>query len=68
MLIAVLIGAPVAYLINNSWLQNYTYRINLGLGILSFSSLLLLGIAFVTIGSQVFRAATAKPITHLNTE
>ncbi|MFN7116366.1 MAG: ABC transporter permease, partial [Saprospiraceae bacterium] len=68
MLIAIAIGAPAAFFINNMWLQSYTYRIHIGFNILSVSIAALLGLALLTIGSQVLKAAYANPVENLSNE
>lgn len=68
MLIAIAIGAPAAYFINNLWLQSYAYRIEIGFNILAISILALVGLALLTIGSQVFKAALTNPVENLSNE
>jgi len=68
MLIAIAIGAPAAYFINNMWLQSYAYRIQIGFSILAVSILALVGLALLTIGSQVFKAALTNPVENLSNE
>jgi putative ABC transport system permease protein len=68
MAIAILIGAPAAYFINNLWLQSYAYRIQIGVGILAMSIVALLGLALLTIGAQVWKTAVANPVESLKTE
>ena len=66
--IAVLIGLPVVYFLNNAWLETIAYRIhlnflNIGLGILF---MFLLGIGIVA--SQAFLTAQRNPIDALRSE
>jgi putative ABC transport system permease protein len=63
--ISILIGAPLSYIINNFWLQNFPNRVEFGLGTLVLGSLMLLILGLLTIGSQIFRVAKRKPVDSL---
>jgi putative ABC transport system permease protein len=52
----------------NKWLQNFAYRINIGLGAFVLSALLALLIALLTVGFQAIRAARANPVEALRYE
>ena len=66
--IANIIAWPLAYLIVNSWLQNYNYRIEQNI----FLYLLVAGsvfcFAFVMIAAQCFKVAVANPVRSLRAE
>jgi putative ABC transport system permease protein len=66
--IANIIAWPVAYFAMNYWLQNFAYRINIGLGIFILAALLALVIALLTVGYQAIKAARANPIEALRYE
>jgi ABC-type antimicrobial peptide transport system permease subunit len=67
-LIANLIGWPLAWLATSRWLNNYSYRMQQDL-VPYFSVLgVVLAAAFVFIAAQCFRAATASPVKNLRTE
>ncbi|PZP44616.1 MAG: acetylornithine deacetylase, partial [Pseudopedobacter saltans] len=66
--IACLIAFPLAYWVMHSWLQDYQYRINIYWYVYLFSGVAALGIAFLTIYFQTFRAATMNPVKSLRTE
>jgi putative ABC transport system permease protein len=68
LVIAVLIGTPLAWFINNLWLELMAYHTNLSVGVffLGVSILILLG--GITIGSQTLRAAYTNPIDNLKNE
>ena len=68
LLIALCIGLPVGFLAGNQFLQQYAYRIPVGVGILGSSALLLLLLGASTIGWQTFRTAAANPVKSLRTE
>ena len=67
-LIANIIAWPIAYLAMNSWLQNFAYRINIGLGTFVLSALLAFIIALLTVGYQAIKAARANPVEALRYE
>jgi len=67
-LIANIIAWPVIYFVMNQWLQNFAYRINIGLGTFVLSGLLALIIALLTVGYQAVKAARANPVDALRYE
>ena len=66
--VASLIALPLAWMLANSWLQGFAYRISPGVGTMGLGLLILLCIAATAIGSQTLRAALANPIDHLHDE
>jgi ABC-type lipoprotein release transport system permease subunit len=66
--IANIIAWPLAYMIVNSWLQNYNYRIEQNI----FLYLLVAGsvfcFAFMMIAAQCFKVAVTNPVRSLKTE
>lgn len=66
--IAAVIGTPVIYYIGNKWLENYHYRIDLG--VLEFVSgyLIAVAIAIATISIKTLKAARANPAVSLRHE
>ncbi|MEP6673699.1 MAG: ABC transporter permease [Ferruginibacter sp.] len=67
-IIAFLIASPVAWLAMNSWLQNYTYHINIEWWVFAIAGLLSVLIAFATVSYQAIKAAVANPVKSLRTE
>jgi putative ABC transport system permease protein len=67
-LIASLIAWPLAYVIMNSWLENFVSRTSVKLGTLVLSAVLALGIALLTVSYQSIRAAVANPVDSLRYE
>lgn len=67
-LLANLIGWPIAYLVISRWLQRFAYRIEVDLGVFLLAALLALLIALVTVSFQAMRAATANPVRALRYE
>jgi putative ABC transport system permease protein len=67
-LIAFVIAAPIAWFSMQQWLQNFAYRINLGLWAFLFAGLLAVVIAFLTVSFQAVKAAVTNPVKSLRTE
>ena len=63
-----LISWPAAYFIMNKWLQNFVYRIDIGLWIFALAAALALFISLLTISFQTIKAATANPVDSLRYE
>ncbi|UCD38057.1 MAG: ABC transporter permease [Fidelibacterota bacterium] len=63
-----IIAWPIAWFAMRRWLENFAYRIDLGLGVFILAGLLALVIALVTVSWQTFRAATANPVEALRYE
>jgi len=66
--LANIIAWPPAYFAMNEWLQQFAYRIGIGLWILALSGILALGIAFFTVSYHTIKAATANPVDSLRYE
>jgi len=67
-LMANIIAWPVAYFIVNKWLENFAYRMNIGIWIFLLSSILVLSIALLTIGYQAIKAAITNPVESIRYE
>ena len=67
-LIANLIAWPLAYYVLHRWLQNFFYRISIGLEIFVLSAVLVLAIAFISISYQSIKAALSNPADALRNE
>lgn len=68
MLVANIIAWPVAYIIVNSWLQNYNYRIEQQISSYLLVAMLVFCVAFILIIAQCFKEAMAGPVKSLRTE
>ena len=66
--IAFLIATPVSYYFMDSWLENFSYRISIGISIFILTILASITIAWLTVGYRAIRAATANPVNSLRTE
>jgi len=68
LLIAIAFALPLAYFLNNFWLQNYAYRIPVGISVLLPGVVLVSAVGLLTIGSQTFKAARLNPSETLRDE
>ncbi|MCF7824910.1 MAG: ABC transporter permease [Candidatus Marinimicrobia bacterium] len=68
MLVAVLIAVPVANYAMQRWLENFAYRIDVGIMIYAGSAGLALLIALMTVAWQSYTAAIANPIKSIRYE
>jgi len=67
-LVAFVIAGPVAWYIMHNWLQNYTYRVNMGVSIFLVAIVGSMIIAWITVGYRAVRAAMVNPVKSLRTE
>jgi putative ABC transport system permease protein len=67
-LIAFIVASPVAYFAMERWLQNFAYRIDLGVGVFLAAGVLVLAIAWLTVSYQSIRAARVNPVESLRYE
>ena len=67
-IIANLIAWPLAYYLMKTWLADFAYRINIGLGTFLLSGLLTLVIALLTVSYQSVKAALANPVDSIKYE
>lgn len=67
-LLANIIAWPTAYFAMNKWLQNFAYRINIGIWTFILSAILALVISLLTVSSQSIKAALADPVKSLRYE
>lgn len=67
-LIAVVVGLPVAWYITHEYLGSYAYRIRLSWLIFAAVALLVGIIALLTVCGQSYRAATTDPVKAIKTE
>ncbi len=67
-LIAFVLAAPLAYLVLQRWLDDFAYRIDLGLAPFVLAGVLALLVALATVGYHALRAAAADPVQALRYE
>ena len=67
-IISNVIAWPLAWFIMNNWLQNFAYRVDIGIWVFVLSASLALIIALATVSYQSIRAALANPVESLRYE
>lgn len=63
--LAIAIGVPAAYLVNNLWLELIAYHTSISLLIIAQGVLILLLFGVLTVGSQTIRASSVNPVNSL---
>ena len=66
--IAFVIAIPITWWTMNSWLQEFAYRIHIGLWVFAVAGALAFSIALITVGLQALKATLANPVKSLRTE
>ena len=66
--IAFLLSVPVAYGLAGHWLQDFVYRVEIGVALFMVSGALSFLIAGLTVGGQAMRAALTNPVRTLRTK
>jgi putative ABC transport system permease protein len=67
-LIAILIGSPIAWFVMNRWLGDFAFHIDIGWQIFALAALMAFGIAWITVGYQSVRASLTDPVKALRHE
>jgi putative ABC transport system permease protein len=67
-LIAILIGSPIAWWTMNKWLQDFAYRIDIEWWMFVLTGILAIVIALLTVIFQAVKAALANPVDSLRDE
>lgn len=68
LILAFVIAAPLAWWVMQNWLENFTYRIEIGVGIFALAIAATFLVAMLTVSFQSIRAALASPIDSLRSE
>lgn len=66
--LAVLIGVPAAFFVNNLWLELMAYHTSVNLPVIAMGVGVLLLFGALTIGSQTIRATFVNPVDNLKSE
>lgn len=66
--IAIIVALPLGWLAMNRWLEDFTYRTDIGLGVLLIAAVVAIAIALFTISYQSIKAAIVNPVKSLRTE
>ena len=67
-LLANIIAWPIAYYVMAKWLENFAYRMDIGLWVFVLSGTLAFIIAIITVIFQAVKAALANPVDSLRYE
>jgi hypothetical protein len=62
------IAAPIAWYMMTEWLQNFQYKITIGVGVFLVAIFISIMIAWITVGYKAIKAAVANPVKSLRTE
>jgi putative ABC transport system permease protein len=68
LLIAAVIAAPIAYLLNTTWLNFLAYHVSFGAGSIIIGVTIVFLIGVLTILSQTMKAANSNPVDVLKYE
>ena len=66
--ISIVIAVPVAYYFMSNWLENYVYRIHIGIALVALAALLTIIITFVTISYKAYQASIMNPASSIKIE
>lgn len=67
-IVAFAIAVPVAYYMMSSWLENFTFRIDISIWIFVLAIIASMLIAWATVGYKAVKAAIANPVKSLRSE
>ena len=68
LILAFVIAAPLAWWVMQNWLENFTYRIEIGAGIFTLALAATFLVAMLTVSFQSIKAALANPVDSLRSE
>jgi len=66
--VAILVASPIAWMAMRSWLNGFSYRIQVSPWIFVAAGLLAIVVALLTVSYQAVRAANANPVKSLRTQ
>jgi ABC-type antimicrobial peptide transport system permease subunit len=66
--IAFIFSCPIGFYSMHKWLQNFAYKTDLSWWVFVMSGMIALGVAFLTVSLQSWRAATRNPVEALRYE
>lgn len=67
-LVGFILAVPIGWYIMDQWLQDFAYRIDVGIGVFFTAGLAALVIALLTVSGQSIKAAVANPVDSLRDE
>ena len=66
--VAILISMPLGWFAMNKWLEDFSYRIEIGFGTFALAAFLAIMVAVVTVSYQSIKAAIVNPVKSLRSE
>ncbi|WP_337044677.1 ABC transporter permease [Emticicia sp. 17c] len=66
--ISCVIASPIAWYAMSEWLKDYTYKIDIGVGVFILVLIIAMIITLMTVSYQAIKAALANPVKSLKTE
>ncbi len=67
-ILAFIVATPIAWWMSSKWLEEYSYKITLNLGVFTIAGIIAIVIALLTIGYKTIHAALQNPVKSLRTE
>ena len=59
--VAIVLGLPLVEIVMKNWLDNFAYKIDIGIGLFVIAALVTLAVALITIGYQILKASNINP-------
>ncbi len=59
---------PIGYLVMRRWLEDFSYRIDIGVGVFLVTGLVALVLVLISDGGQAIRASLTNPVDSLRYE
>ncbi len=66
--VGILISLPIGWYAMNKWLEDFSYRIEIGIWIFILAAFLAVAISIITVSYQSIKAALVNPVKSLRTE
>ncbi|MEZ4811164.1 MAG: ABC transporter permease [Allomuricauda sp.] len=66
--IAIIISLPIGWFAMDKWLEDFSYRIEIGWWVFVLAAFLAISVAILTVGYQSIKAAVVNPVKSLRTE
>ncbi len=66
--IAFVLAVPAAWYLMHTWLQNFVYKVDIGVGVFVMAIVVSVLLAWITVGYKAFKAAVVNPVKSLRSE